>query len=118
MSRERYDRRLALVALSAALFIWVITPPPGVVPNPNQPPGERVFQQYCVGCHTRGTSTCPRLEGLSDRPLIAGELVNTPSNLRLWIRDPRAVRPRTAMPSLPLTDQQLDDLVAWMLSTY
>jgi cytochrome c oxidase subunit 2 len=106
------------MALAAALFIWMIAPPPNAEPNPNQPPGARVFQQYCAACHTRGTSSCPRLEGLADRPTIAGGLVNTPDNLRLWIQNPRAIRPSTAMPTLPLTDQQLDDLMDWILSTY
>jgi len=118
VSEDRYEWRLALAALAAAFFIWFVTPPRDTEPNPNQHPGERVFQQYCAGCHTRGTSSCPRLEGLADRPTIARGLVNTPDNLRLWIQNPRAIRAGTSMPTLPLTDQQMDDLLDWMLSTY
>ena len=118
MSEIRHEWRLGLAALAAALFIWFVTPPRDAEINPNQHPGERVFQQYCAGCHTRGTSSWPRLEGLADRPTIARGLVNTPDNLRLWICNPRADRPSTTMPTIPLADQQMDDLLDWILSTY
>ena len=118
MPSNRYEWGIIVASLAAALFIWTITPSREELPKMNQSPGERVFQQYCAGCHSRGASTCPRLEGLADRPLIAGRLDNTPDNLRLWIRDPGAIKRGTSMPTLPLTEQQLDDLLGWILSTY
>ena len=35
-------------------------------------------------------------------------------DLRRWLHDPGAVRAGTAMPRLPLTDPQIDELVVWL----
>ena len=41
-------------------------------------------------------------------------LDNTPDDLRRWLRDPQEVKPENLMPKVPLTDQQLDQLVAYL----
>jgi cytochrome c1 len=54
----------------------------------------------------------PPLLWWSRRTFIAGELPNTPENLVRWIRDPQAVEPHTAMPTLGLSDAEARDVAA------
>ena len=84
--------------------------------------GRQLFAaKGCVACHTApgvpgATGTIgPNLGGIGDpqkRPQLAGNLPNTPENLRRWIRDPGMVKPGTMMPNLNLTEKEADDLVA------
>ncbi len=41
-------------------------------------------------------------------------LSNTPTNLHRWIADPQAVKPGTLMPTIPVTPQTLDEIVAYL----
>ena len=56
----------------------------------------------------------PRLDGVSQRYYIAGELPNTPGNLMLWIEHPRQVEPHTAMPEMGVTKQDSRDIAAYL----
>jgi cytochrome c oxidase subunit 2 len=83
--------------------------------------GQEVFlSQPCAGCHTvRGTDAAgtqgPDLTHIgSRRSLAAGTLDNTPENMSRWLHDPQGVKPDNLMPNLPLTDEQVDQLVAYM----
>lgn len=74
----------------------------------------------CGSCHTipgiyaaRGL-VGPPLYFFGRRTMIAGELPNTPDNLVRWLRNPRAVEPGTAMPNLGLTQQQAEDISAYL----
>ena len=58
----------------------------------------------------------PALVGLGDRAYIAGVLVNTPQNLVNWIRTPRAIDPKTAMPELGVTEPEARDIAAYLYS--
>jgi cytochrome c1 len=76
----------------------------------------------CTGCHmipgVPGATgqVGPNLAGVASRPKIAGGAVaNTgPADLKKWISDPSAVKPGTAMPKVPLTDDELDKVVAFL----
>jgi cytochrome c len=76
----------------------------------------------CASCHTvPGVPTAkgrigPSLAGIASRPLIAGTLPNTPTNLRRWIQHPQAIKPGTAMTEAGLTPQQVN-LIADYLDT-
>jgi cytochrome c2 len=74
----------------------------------------------CGACHTipgvrsaRGV-VAPPLFWFSRRTYIAGELPNTPENLIRWVREPQAVEPRTAMPTLGLSEQEARDVAAYL----
>jgi cytochrome c oxidase subunit 2 len=77
-------------------------------------------QLPCGGCHMiRGTSVqgavCPELTHFGSRRGIAAfTFTNTPQNLRRWLANPQAVKPEVIMPYIPLTSQQLDELVAYL----
>jgi cytochrome c oxidase subunit 2 len=83
--------------------------------------GALVFMSAgCGPCHTiRGTAAGgilgPDLTHIAGRRTIgAGTLANTPANLSRWIADPQAIKPGNKMPRVPLTSQQLTDVVAYL----
>jgi cytochrome c2 len=83
--------------------------------------GRVEIRQYgCNTCHqisgvpgARGLIG-PPLDGIGRRTYIAGELPNTPDNLRLWIQHPRQVEPHTVMPEMGVTDQDSRDIAAYL----
>jgi cytochrome c1 len=76
----------------------------------------------CTGCHTipgipGATGTVgPNLGGVASRTKIAGGAVTNsgPDDLKKWIMDPAADKPGTAMPKVPLTDDELNYIVAFL----
>jgi cytochrome c oxidase subunit 2 len=83
--------------------------------------GEQIFlSTTCAGCHTiRGTSANgvvgPDLTHLASRRTIAsGTLPNDPGDLSDWIRDPQSIKQGTLMPSAPLSQPDIDAVVAFL----
>jgi cytochrome c oxidase subunit 2 len=83
--------------------------------------GERVFRSTaCVNCHTvSGTPAKgkfgPDLTHLITRDTIAaGAAPNTPESLRLWIKNPDAIKPGSKMPAMGLSDHDLDTVTAYL----
>jgi len=83
--------------------------------------GERVFRSTaCVNCHTvSGTPAKgkfgPDLTHLITRDTIAaGAALNTPESLRLWIKNPDAIKPGSKMPAMGLSDHDLDAVTAYL----
>jgi cytochrome c oxidase subunit II len=83
--------------------------------------GKRVFESSaCMNCHAvAGTAADgrfgPDLTHLMSRATIAaGAAENTHRNLRLWIRDPSAIKPGSLMPAMKLSDADLDAVVSYM----
>ena len=76
----------------------------------------------CVNCHMiRGTQAVgkfgPDLTHLMSRQTLgAGVLANTAQNLRAWVNDPQESKPGCFMPSMKLTDPQLDQVVSYLQS--
>lgn len=93
----------------------------GVAMSGSPAQGRRLIVTYgCGSCHTiPGIYTArgvvgPPLYFFGRRTMIAGELPNSPENLVRWLRDPRAVEPATAMPALGLSEQQAQDIAAYL----
>lgn len=86
--------------------------------------GRRVFTgNACVGCHTvRGTAEVgavfgPDLTHIGSRTTIgAGILENTRENLERWLRETQEVKPGNLMPQISLTDEEIRDLAAYLMS--
>jgi cytochrome c oxidase subunit II len=80
--------------------------------------------QQCLACHAiRGIGEPPPgvpIKGPdlthvgSRRTIVAGWLENNPRQLTRWLRDPPAVKPGSLMPDYNLTDEQIEDLVAYL----
>lgn len=89
--------------------------------SPEVAAGRRVFEtEACMNCHTiRGTAATgrfgPDLTHLMSRSTIAsGAVPNTEANLREWIEDPDYFKPGSLMPAMQLTNQQLDEVTAYL----
>ena len=85
------------------------------------PQGQRVFESTaCVNCHTvSGTPANgkfgPDLSHLMTRETIAsGAAPNTHEMLRLWIKNPDALKPGSKMPAMGLSDSDLDAVTAYL----
>jgi cytochrome c oxidase subunit 2 len=76
----------------------------------------------CVNCHqVRGTPAAgkfgPDLTHLMSRQTLgAGVLVNNTTNLRAWVNDPQDAKSGCFMPSMKLTDQELNQVVSYLQS--
>lgn len=83
--------------------------------------GQAAIQRVgCSSCHTipgiAGANALvgPPLDHLSQRTYIAGRLTNTPNNLIQWLKNPRHVDEKTAMPNLHLSDSEARDIAAYL----
>ena len=68
------------------------------------------FGKVCVACHAvggNGGAVGPALDGVGGRMNRA--------DLDLWLADPAAVKPGTAMPNLGLPDETRAELVDWLV---
>src|ERR1700722_11305569 len=85
--------------------------------------GQQVFEaNACVSCHAvNGTSAHgtygPDLTHLMTRQTLgSGVALNTPDHLKIWVRDPARMKPGVLMPAMNLSEHELEDVVAWMVT--
>jgi cytochrome c oxidase subunit II len=85
--------------------------------------GQQVFQtNACANCHTvHGTSAHgtfgPDLTHMMSRQTVgSGVATNTADHLKIWVRDPARMKPGALMPAMNLSEKDLDDVVAWMVT--
>jgi len=77
----------------------------------NQTKHPEVFTNLCSSCHSlsgKGGNVGPALDGVGKK--------YDEAYLAKWLKDPQAVKKGTAMPALPLTDEQLQSLVVFLSS--
>jgi cytochrome c oxidase subunit 2 len=118
-------RLRALVDSGPAFDAWVARQRGGVEAAARGSLEERGLQVYrrspCVACHAlEGVSAAligPDLSHVGGRTTIAsGLLPNTAENLTRWIRDAPSVKPGALMPPMPLSDDDLTAVVAFLRS--
>ena len=74
----------------------------------------------CAACHKIPGVSWPEgrsgsnLAGFGARPLISGRLPNQPDVLVRWLIDAPSMDPGTAMPPMPLTQDQARDVAAYL----
>jgi len=72
--------------------------------------GKKVWHKYdCIGCHTifgNGSYFAPDMTKATER--------KPKEYLKKFILDPRSIKPGTAMPKLGLSEQEADDLIAFL----
>jgi cytochrome c oxidase subunit II len=102
---------------------WIAEQKTPVASLPQVAQGRAVYESLaCVNCHTiKGTSSIgkfgPDLTHLMNRQTIgSGVVKNTPEHLRAWVKDPQEIKPGALMPSMNLSGQQLDQVVAYLES--
>jgi cytochrome c oxidase subunit II len=100
---------------------WASEQKLSAVEDPNAAAGKQAFLSLaCVNCHAvKGTPANgqfgPDLTHLMSRMTIgAGVLPLTHDNLRAWINDPQTLKPGCLMPSMKLTDPELNEVVAYL----
>ncbi len=80
------------------------------------------YATSCVNCHTINGSKAqgkfgPDLTHLMSRETLgAGVKPNDAENLRKWVRDPQQSKQGCFMPDMQLTDAELDQLIAYLLT--
>ncbi len=80
------------------------------------------FAHTCVNCHTiEGTEAeatiGPDLTHIASRKEIGGGVLeNSTANLKLWMKNPQAIKPGSKMPDFNFNDRQVDQLVAYLES--
>jgi cytochrome c oxidase subunit 2 len=96
-------------------------PAQGSTPGTALSTGRLVFESTaCVNCHAiSGTAAKgrfgPDLTHLMSRDTIAaGAAPNTPEKLRLWIKNPDAIKPGSTMPAMGLSDQDVNAVAAYL----
>jgi cytochrome c oxidase subunit 2 len=102
---------------------WVKAQQQPAVEDPSAAAGKQAYLALsCVSCHTvRGTTSAgkfgPDLTHLMSRETLAsGMMRNTRQNLRSWVQDPQAMKPGCLMPSMQLTNKQLDAVVSYLVT--
>jgi cytochrome c oxidase subunit 2 len=87
--------------------------------------GREIFLSHaCSGCHMiRGTSADgrigPDLTHVADRKTLGALTIpNTAADMRAWIHDPQQFKDGAKMPSLHLTDDELDAVTAYLRSLH
>ena len=84
--------------------------------------GKQVFQSSsCAMCHAitgadfAGAQHAPDLTHVGSRQTLAsGTLKHTPQEMAAWIRDPQVFKPGTSMPATPLSQDDLQAVVAYL----
>ena len=83
--------------------------------------GPDLLRKYgCQTCHTipgvvgANGLVGPPLAGIAGRSYIAGVLPNAPDNMLRWIRDPKAVDAKTAMPNTGVTPSDARHIAAYL----
>lgn len=108
---------------------WVQAQKQTVQPNATLSPelseGRKVFETTaCINCHTVAGTVAdgrfgPDLTHLMSRETLASGVARiTPENLRLWIQNPDAIKPGALMPAMNLTDKELDEVTAYLLTLH
>jgi len=117
---------LRVIAQPQADFnAWTAAQQKDAMQNGSVAQGKQMFESLaCVNCHTvRGTPAVgkfgPDLTHLMSRQTLgAGVLNNTHENLRNWVNDPQESKPGCFMPSMKLTDRELNEVVAYLESLH
>lgn len=85
--------------------------------------GEKLFLEgECVNCHAiQGTdaaaTTAPDLTHFASRTTFAGAMFKVnEENVAEWLRDPPAMKPGALMPDYGLTENEINQLVAYLMS--
>jgi cytochrome c oxidase subunit 2 len=123
---QHAQMRFYVVAQPQAEFdAWVrAQQQPAAAPNPSVQRGaDLIIGGGCIACHTiegtaaRGTIG-PNLTHVASRTTLAGGILDlNPPNLVRWLRDPQEVKPGNHMIlPRPLTQAEVDDLVAYLLT--
>lgn len=108
--------RLAVAILVAGLVVlglsFVGRPGAAVTAEAPDSPNETLVEEGLALFRAEGCATCHDHQ-LNGAPNLAVYEVE-PVFVRTWLRDPSAVRPGTFMPTLRLSETEIDALIAYL----
>jgi len=93
------------------------TGPASTATNISGTPGQNPTPDTChtiPGVMTATATVGPPLTQIRRRSYRAGRIENTPENMFEWIRHPRSVDDKTAMPDTGVTERDGRDIVAYL----
>jgi cytochrome c oxidase subunit 2 len=100
---------------------WVAAQRQPAAANASAAEGRRIFETTaCINCHTVSGTVAngrfgPDLTHLMSRDTIAsGVAQNTPEELRRWVANPDSIKPGSKMPSMQLSEHELDAVTAYL----
>lgn len=109
------------VLVLVILVLWLLLNPPHFWLNltaevePTVLVGAQLVEQNnCRGCHRmggRGALTAPGLDEVVRRQQEQDPALVI---LRLWLRDPKSIKPNTAMPAFRLSDSQIEAILLYL----
>ncbi|MGH9009612.1 MAG: cytochrome c oxidase subunit II [Acidimicrobiia bacterium] len=125
------NMRLRAYSMEQAKFDEWVAHQRSPIQTPTDPEAAKGFELFkgkgtCIACHTLGgvegavARVGPNLTHLMDRKTFAGATFDiSTDNLRDWIRDPSAMKPMrpekgTGMPKVPLSETEINQLVAFL----
>jgi cytochrome c len=135
MTERQCARRLNPVYWSAVLLLALMSvallagcgdlgrsvPPAVDVPGGNPTAGRQAVIEYgCHSCHIIPGIIGPQghvgppLTNFARRSFVGGVAPNTTDNLILWIQNPQALNPLSAMPALGVTEQDARNMAAYL----
>ncbi|MCB0112554.1 MAG: cytochrome c [Caldilineaceae bacterium] len=115
-------RNSLFVGIGIVLVIgWLVLAPPRFWLNLTKPVeptaeiGAQLVESYeCRDCHRiggEGALKAPGLDAIVQRQQSADPALVT---LRLWLRNPDAVKPNTAMPNFRLSDSEIEAILLYL----
>ena len=118
------NMRLIVFAHEPAEFqTWLSEQQKPAAPSSDVAAGEKLFMEgTCVNCHAiKGTdaaaTTAPDLTHFASRTTFAGAMFEVnEENLAEWLRDPPAMKPGVLMPDYGLGEEEITQLVAYLMS--
>lgn len=126
MATSRVERFFkALLPIVGCAGLAACGGPPDRSPALGEADGQRgralVIAHGCTACHTFADVRWPQgrlgpsLANFAQQGLIAGQLPNQPGVLMQFIRNAPAMVPGTAMPAMPMSDQEARDVTVYLL---
>ena len=110
---------ILIVALALLVIAWFALAPPRFWLNmtkavePTAAVGAQLVEQYeCRACHRIAGEGALKAPSLDDITLCSDDPVHV--TLRLWLRDPGAVKGDTAMPNFRLSDSEIEAILAYL----
>ena len=101
----------------------MLTPAPGLPGGDPRAGQQLLIDKGCGGCHTvagvPGASGVagPNLTNIGLRPTLAGASIpNSPKTMTAWLMDPAALKSDARMPNVGLSQQEAQDLTAFLFS--
>ena len=78
--------------------------------------GQQLFvAKGCIGCHHHAAFDAQSPFWSPGGPPDLSNVTFTADYLRQWLRDPKAIKPRTEMPNFNLDDAEIDALTAFLI---